>query len=327
MALALTAQAVEINRVGANLILRDASCSRVNSIAQSLAQWTHSMETRNNCPAVLPRGQLVGRACQLDITSCVPAHVQRYQGNRIEAGPNCWNLALVLRGILPNIRMASPEEMTFYMNPPLCRALRDGEGKRPGDVVAIRKFSDADLVEVHGFIYISPEIAYSKNGMEAEVPYSLQSLESVYQAYNVPNTAQCRANQANLSANCEAETSVYRCSSMGNYLNQHPNIPEELTTALRDFGIFDRCLEALYVDGTSISRTAQNNLEDSTRALTFYLQQNHQSASEEQTFILGSLQLRLAAIVENLPYDQSTAELRTLRAAFDRSLGELNSSR
>lgn len=324
----------EIVRVGNSLILRDSTCSTVNSIAQSLAQWTRSSTPNHSCPRQIPAGAMNQGKCQLDISRCVPEHVLRYEGKRVAEGPNCWNLSLVMKGILPHLRLSTPEEMSFYMNPPLCRALRNGEAKLPGDIGAIRQFSEPDILEVHGFIHISENLSYSKNGTGAQFPYQVTSTENVFDAYNVPRRSECRQNQVQLSPSCEAQTSYYRCSSMESYLNQHPNIPQELTTALRNFGIFDRCLEAQYVNGSTISREAQNNLEDATRALTFYLEKSRAEDrtnlgmnSEERDFMLGSLQLRLSAIVENLPYDESTSDLRTLRAAFDRSLGELKETR
>ena len=64
----------------------------------------------------------------------------KYLGTRPEvAGPNCWNFALALRGLLPSLRFTSDDEFTFYLRPPLCRPFRNDEKRLPGDIGAIRR--------------------------------------------------------------------------------------------------------------------------------------------------------------------------------------------
>lgn len=326
--LSFNSYGLDFIKQGSRLLVTDSNCELATNVSRSLSDWTRQ-SSPNSCPPNL-RTTTSGNQCQIDVTSCVPPTVLRLQGSNAKTeGPNCWNLALVMKGILPHLRFSSPEEMSFYMRPPLCRALRPNETKMPGDIGAIRTVSDNEVRESHGFIYISEDVAFSKNGTHASAPYMLQSLENVYQTYQVPNQNECRGNQISTSSSCENGTSFYRCTSMQSYLNSHPQIPAQLKTSLRNFGIFESCLEDQYTEGSTLSSTAQTNLEDSVKVLTAYLEQNRAQnrpelgmSPEERDFILGSMQLRLSAIIEQIDYSAGL-ELSELNRALARSIEEL----
>jgi hypothetical protein len=191
--LSLKLNAFEIVRNENKVLLRDTSCYKVREMASTLLAWTKNIGEDKNCTPLTNAKMSVesGGACELEITQCIPDHVAEFQGVHPRFyGPNCWNLALVMKKILPNLRYTTPEEMAFYMRPPLCRQLKNDEKKIPGDLGAIRDVYEKNAIESHGFIYISENMAYSKNGYSNEQPYSLQKLENVYKVYGVPNKSE-----------------------------------------------------------------------------------------------------------------------------------------
>lgn len=213
--------AFKIKREGQEIYIIDQSCRTVTEISIALSEWTKSIGEKRECPIEKqsPQMELTGK-CVYNITNCIPSHVAKYEGvNPQESGPNCWNMSLVFKEILPALRYSTPEEMSFYMNSPLCRMLKKDEKRVSGDIGAIRVINEGNFKEFHGFIYISDKIAYSKNGFHKSSPYSLQSLDNVYSVYDVTEKSQCRANELNSSLDCDIATSFYRCISMKEYLD------------------------------------------------------------------------------------------------------------
>lgn len=331
--------ALEVEKNDGKIVLKDVSCDKVADIAKSIAEWTKNTKEKDSCPP-LSKPQRKSRGlgkCELDITNCIPAHVAKYQGVRPEsAGPNCWNLALVMKGILPNLRYTTPEEMAFYMNPPLCRQLKNDEAKIPGDLGAIRAISGNSSKEYHGFIYISDKVAYSKNGYSTANPYTLQTLENVYDVYGVPGKKECRENELNYSKQCNRAASYFRCISMDEYLKQNPNTPEKIMSALNTIKDFEGCVESRAFTGSEFSDAATAVITDSSKALAFYLEEElkaNQSENTENTedqekrnFLLGSLQLKLSAVAEQLRNLQDyglSNEVREFANNIKKSLDEL----
>ncbi|CAE79471.1 hypothetical protein predicted by Glimmer/Critica [Bdellovibrio bacteriovorus HD100] len=305
----MQAQAFEISKQSGKLILSGA-CEEGKSIYSSLARWSTNAKTGKTCDPVAVAGES-GGSCNLDITDCVPEHVVKYHGARPEVdGPNCWNLSLVMSKILPAMRYSTPEEMNFYMRPPLCRALKDGEKKEPGDVGAIRQIAGFNKTEeYHGFIYIDEKIAYSKNGFSNMAPYELQTLDKVYRTYEVPDKPGCRQNVINSkSSQCGQAVAFYRCDSMDEYLEKNKNVPDQVRESFKNMDAAENCVQEALFKGDTLSVEARKNLRDTGLALVEYLQSAKSKPevakmkAEERDFLLGSLQLRLAALGDQLEF-------------------------
>lgn len=314
-----------------DVILEAKDCSNeteLRDIYASLKQWTTSIESEVDCPNFTFKKDSTN--CQIDITKCVPKHVKKYQDvNPAFSGPNCWNLALVMKEILPGLRYSSADEMSFYMGPPLCRNLKNGEALKPGDVGAIRNIHNNKIQESHGFIYISDKIAYSKNGFHHLSPYALQSLDNVYQTYDVPDKAECRKNQIDLDNDCDVAVSYYRCISLSQYLKENPNVPKEVLTTLENVSLFEGCaLTQNTIEGIPVSGVFKALIKSSVQALTEFLISQKKKvdkskrSNDETDFILGSLQLRLKAISDQLkitPDNELTYDVLELRQSFDKA--------
>lgn len=150
--------------------------------------------------------------CKLDITNLSPELVKLYEDKRPDiSGPNCWNNSLVTVGILPHYRYSTPEEMEFWMKSPLCRERRPNEKISPGDVVAIR---DEKKDEYHGFVYISDNLGWSKNGFSNNSAYGIQDLKGVFDVYGVTKNCQ---RKYGMDTKCEKFANIYKCESWDKY--------------------------------------------------------------------------------------------------------------
>lgn len=306
------ALAFDVHREGDRLTLRG-ECNEGGNLVKALSVWSDRAATGKQCS---PTSQNDGLSpyCKYDITSCVPEHVVKYQGaNPKSDGPNCWNLSLVMSQILPSLRYSTPEEMQFYMQPPLCRQLSDGEKREPGDVGAIRHHMGSNkAAEYHGFIYISEKIAYSKNGASKYSPYSLQSLEDVYKAYDVPRLEGCRKNEINDGAAfCKQAVAYFRCQSMDEYLKNNPKVSNQVKEAFEKVKDTESCLQGSVFKGENLPEEAKKNIIETGNALLKYLEDSKKdlvaskTRSEEERFMLGSLQLRLQAIAQQIDFNNS----------------------
>ena len=330
-AFCLSASALEVERRNERIFIKSSACSEVAEAAASLEQWLKVSKIHKDCPATRMSPAKVGEVCEFDITQCVPDHVAKFQSaTPKEYGPNCWNLSLVMTQILPGMRYSTPEEMAFYMRPPLCRQLTNDEKRRPGDIGAIRKSASQGGTEIHGFIYISEKLVYSKNGAFPLSPYSLQDTEPMLKGYGVPETSQCRQNTNSMMINCPAMVSYFRCQSMDDYVKKHPSIPAELMATYKGMGQFEQCLQNRVMNREALPAQAKQNILDVSKALAHYLDEQVKNQpkgvpmSEEKSFMIGSLQLRLLAIAQQLSMSGETQFVNEL-GEFGRAI--LKSSR
>ncbi|MBY0416250.1 MAG: hypothetical protein K2Q18_18900 [Bdellovibrionales bacterium] len=282
--------ALEVFPFGDTIELSSETCSETESIVKSLEDWT-----KIKCKKI--------EGCKYDIKSCLPAHIAgvvgKYSGYE---GPNCWNLALVMKGILPGLRFSTKEEMAFYLNSPLCRNLEEGEERRPGDVGAIRELVNNKAYEFHGFIYISDKIAFAKNGETYESSYDLQTLNNVFASYQMSSKEECYGNRINLNSLCMNATSYFRCESLDAYLSKRAPISMDLKEIIQATSNYEKCnLEPFLVDGKVLSDKATNAFINTTKALVKYTEnqiKKNQKLSDEEKFIVTSLDLRMRSISE-----------------------------
>lgn len=288
------------------LFLSHESCDELIKNTKALDQWTKNSHEIKSCPVNFQSPIQKNNRCIYDVTDCLPDHLIKYGGLSPKYnGPNCWNLALVMKNILPALRHTTGDEMAFYMSSPLCRQLKNNEPKIPGDVGAIRVMTPVATEEYHGFIYISDEISYSKNGLAKENPYMLLSTNIIMDVYTVPKNSKCRQNEIDPNANCGFATSYFRCMSMEEYLAKQ-NTPKEIMTAMKDVDNFDKCLESTTINDLPLSKQAEKSLFDSLNVISNYLYDETEKAKgsdledPKQIFMLASLNLKLNAIAMQL---------------------------
>ncbi len=338
--LTLPTQAFEIIKRKNKLILQSSSRQEMTRITLSLKEWMDNLGENKRCNSSIVSkisrdvdayGEDKTNFFSLDISDCVPKHVLKYQGSKPEiAGPNCWNLALVMKNILPALRYSSAEEMSFYTRPPLCRQLSPNEARKAGDLGAIRSIFKDQVGETHGFIYISEDTVYSKNGSDENAgPYELQSFNDMLKLYEVPKEAECRENAVDLK--CSSALSFFRCISMEQYLKENPFHLLELNLALSNISHFEECLQTQIFNHRPLSELSQSLISNTANALTIFLKSELAKASStdlqkpENAFLLGSLQLRLQAISEQL-YQMNEDDLNQELEEKNTQLSELISA-
>ncbi|MGZ3712022.1 MAG: hypothetical protein ACXVBE_09705 [Bdellovibrionota bacterium] len=296
--ISLTANAVEVGRSAAGkIILQDIACAEVKAETQALRAWTESSGAHCGEMPV----KKTGNSCEVTIQACLPDHVKKYQDAQPERfGPNCWNLALVNKNLLPYLRMSTNEEMSFFMNSGLCKQLGENEKPRAGDVGAIRETGPScedqnSACEIHGFIYVSENLAYSKNSNETKDPYQLQNINKVYSMYSAGKYA-CQG------SNCGASNKVdfFRCRSFKEFAAE-----AKLSSSLRNsFNALDyvECQVSSAsllpkVFGVGEKRTITNALD----VVAAYLQKAQtEPQGADEAFAFDALLVRLRAIQEQI---------------------------
>lgn len=229
---------------------------------------------------------IVPGGCEADITPCVPGLVSRYQGVYPRAvGPNCWNLALVNSGILPGLRYTTEQEMSFYLHSPMCRKLQDQE-RRAGDIASIAKKSESQHQEIHAFIYISDDIAYSKNGSAGDDPFGLQPMKDILSLYGAPPNS----------------LSFYRCDSLQGHWQRQPRPPARIVEIVREVSEFEIALQERAVFGAEIPFPEREKLLRAMGGLVEFLIANPAPRGPGVELALDLLVLRFESIVFQLNY-------------------------
>jgi hypothetical protein len=216
---------LEVSRDSAGrLILKGSTCREVEAQAVSLRIWQKKLSESE--PNDNPSCRCNMAYCNLDITSSAPSFVRTFQGFISPRwGPNCWNTALNASKILNGIRFSYPQEMRLWMSSSQCRELGAREDSEPGDVLAIRDQNDD---EVHGFIFVSDLLVFSKNDLSTASPIALQDTEKVYKIF--PVSKECRQHYGGASPSCPIYTNRFRCLGEGSPSILLPYLAE---TALR----------------------------------------------------------------------------------------------
>ncbi len=208
-------QEVGVKKESGKIFLTGKSCALLMKQANAIHRWKNpSLKNLN------PNICSCSENCSINVTQIVPQIVQEKQEVcSLSDGPNCWNSSLVTSGILPNLRYSTGPEMKFWMESPLCRERSPNEEIEPGDVVAIR---DSSGDEVHGFIHITEELSFSKNGYSKNAKYSLQSPSGVFEVYGVE--AKCRREFKKPSSEkaCALYANYFKCEPIDEYLKANP---------------------------------------------------------------------------------------------------------
>lgn len=299
-----TAFSFEIKRIENKIFLKDKTCPSVKKLILDIKSWTDNSDFLNekpNCDIDNLYFEQSANSCSFDITSCVPEHVKKFQDSKpLIEGPNCWNLSLVITEIIPVLRYTSANEMSYYMRSPLCHQITDQDQKQPGDIGAIRTIKNQKITEYHGFIYISDKISYSKNGYQTTNGYSLQSLDSIFKLYDVPNKKQCRKNEISVSTKCPFAVSYFRCSSFEDYLTHLPESAWIIVNFFSQLKKFELLLQEKTFNNKEISIQSEKDIlfeiENLIQFLKLQADPNYYSLNltdQNLGFILNSIHLRL----------------------------------
>ncbi len=101
--------------------------------------------------------------------------------------------------------------MNFWMSSPYCRELEESELARPGDVIAMRSMNSAPE-ELHGMIYVSPLLVFSKDTSASYVPFELKERGDVYHLFRFDYPS-CHRIRGLRPPECNRWANFYRCRS------------------------------------------------------------------------------------------------------------------
>jgi hypothetical protein len=275
-----------------------APCEVVRKELSALRQWTTS---RNETCDLPPMQSLPNNTCKVEMKHCLPKEVLQYDGTGPATdGPNCWNLALVMSGAVPALRYSTPEEMAFFMNSALCRKLGPEEKHEPGDVGAIRINGE----ELHGFMWISDDIVFSKNGSSLRSTYEVQSKDGMLKIYNDDQTADCKAKKLE---KCDIRVETMRCQSMASYLKDpHSNLPVGIQKVISQMELSERCVSGYHFKPSLYNIHSRQNIVQSVEVLTAMVQdpsfkkQVADLPDDQRAFIDGSMKVRLQSMYEQI---------------------------
>jgi hypothetical protein len=201
------------------IFLTGPSCHELQEQDQVLRTWT-ALVKENSGPKASPVVAADDEnRCELLISNSVPSFVRSLQNFKTAfSGPNCWNTNLRLSHLEEFSRFSKAAEMSFWMNSPYCREVSDSEKSFPGDIIAIRALnpnpvSSAALAfeEIHGMIYISEDLVFSKNTSSRMSSYGIQRASLVYQNFRTTDPG-CMKIQGQ-PAGCPVWTNHFRCTS------------------------------------------------------------------------------------------------------------------
>lgn len=213
LALDPTYKEVNVIHKDGKLIIAGNTCDLLNKEGVALAQWSSKLkEKTKDSPCSCKKGY-----CTKEVTELVPDFVQANHSQRNSVyGPNSFNAALHSSKILSQFRYASGTEMNFWMNSPLCRERGGDEPLAPGDLALIRSWKDGDL---HGYVHVTNNLAFSKNGFDSGNPYYLQSPIALHDHNKIPE--QCRK-RSGTPKECPIWVNYFSCKTMDEYLKERP---------------------------------------------------------------------------------------------------------
>lgn len=233
---------VQVVKKGDDIYLTGSDCAVLEKESLALEEWSKKLKED---PKNASKCECVKLVCKKKVNAVLPKIVNATQFVKPNSsGPNCWNASLVAAKIIPQLRYSTPQEMSFWLNSPLCREKKLDEPAAPGDIIAIVTKAGH---QHHGFVYVSENLSFSKNGVENENPYSLQDPKSVFSKYSV--TPKCE--RVGSKGSCGNHAKYYSCMSMEDYRKAHKSTDKTLNDTIQAIGQME-CLfsKNLFEDGS-----------------------------------------------------------------------------
>ena len=226
----------------------------------ALSYW---LRASGGTPPDAPLISCAGGRCSAEAQEYLPARPRLLIGRKTRlSGPNCWNTVLFTAGMARRPRFSGAREMSLWMSSPYCRQLAVKETPLPGDIIAMRTAArtnpgrGAGAEELHGMVFLSPELAFSKNTSRKDDKYAIQRAPLIYQSFHFVS-AECEFAEGTPD-NCLTWANYYRCSDPeADRLAAYSSSPA-LAGAAREFGLLeDRLSLAVMESGKTDEETAQ----------------------------------------------------------------------
>ncbi len=263
------------------LILTSSNCKTLIEQREALCLWKQSIEPSFEIPTLPvqechsnPNGSFT-----ISVADCLPELALKQAGKKLyHQGPNCWGTAMSFHGLSIKPRFLWPEEIHYWMDSPVCRKLEVGEPMLPGDVINVyypeniwgvemlkktagtnfwealypNRYTPLPLSALHGYsgydgllhsvTYLSPELAFGKDGPSESDRFYFHRLAEVYgrpRDSSVPNASNlegkiCQENpelipylrenqqapKTNRHPGCPYFSVAFRCGNILEYFKQ-----------------------------------------------------------------------------------------------------------
>lgn len=235
---------IRIERKDGKIFVAGPKCDFLNKEAKAMAQWSQKLKEKTKESSCSCPGD--GTYCYKDITDIAPDFVVAHHDKRAQVmGPNSFNAALQSSKILTQARYTSGTEMNFWMNSPLCRERGANEPLSPGDLGLIRNKKDGD---VHGFVHVTENLAFSKNNFQTNQPYALQLPEEIFDHHNVPK--ECRK-ISGIPAQCSSWINFFSCKTLDEYIKEKPIKSQDAKKAFEQLSDIECSIGEAVVNGKS----------------------------------------------------------------------------
>jgi hypothetical protein len=216
---------IQVVRQSSNQILLTAQCEAIGTLLSGLNVLKVRLGNQSTKMPLI--NQIENSLCSSEISTLIPTKIlELHDTTTAYPGPNCWNTSLYTNKIVQSRRATAEEEMTYWMNSPLCRELLSDEAELPGDIIAIRNNQIDKPIEMHGFTYITKAFSFSKSGFDIQFPYELTSSEYVYHLFALGEYEDYKANPECRRVEgkpdmkkCPVYANVFRCISYDDFLN------------------------------------------------------------------------------------------------------------
>lgn len=274
------------------------SCAAAEAYASDIKIWMQSRGETCSYSKPVPQEMFSNMEnwCYTDVTECLPKSILSFYGHQNQIkGPNCYNAALMMAGIVPGLRYVSDGEIEATLNSPLCQSVKGAA--LPGDIgIIFSKDLDTNKIEYsHAYLQVSERIAFSKNGL-GNAPYILTPQKSMQDRYSVGKNLECPNDEGKEPPSrrkCDNFTSHFRCQTFEDYF-QSNNLPKGLQSIFDSLNSIEGCLSEFSKGKLQVlSVSAQKNIMDSVSAITQYLEENKGKLNAQEQSFANIFKLRV----------------------------------
>lgn len=289
-------QEVSVKKDGQEMLLNGRECSFLMTQANAINKWREASAkplANDLCKCVVP-GE-----CKVNITKIIPKIVfEKESSVLVKNGPNSWNSSLVSAGVLPHHRYTQKNEMSFWMNSPLCKERSAGEPSAPGDIIAIRNFNGE---EVHGFVHLTNELSYSKNGFRKGTKYQMANPTEIFETYGVSKSCEKVYKKPVNTDACPFYANVFKCDSMDEYLKKNPMHDKDLREAWKHLDALDCQLSGMtFKDTFTVDQATTLRIAVESVQILADTQIESNKVSAEDKFLWKAIKFKAISLTEQV---------------------------
>ena len=196
------------------------------SILKAISKWKVQLgEPKNSDTLPNPVQENIldyDGATAYNVTEYLPKVAKAFNMQYFVDGPNCWNMVALTNGHTQLLRMMNDDSFTELLNTPFSLKIENETDIRPGDVMAYRYRTDSGFLEVHGAIYLTENLVWTKNGpreskpvrlMDADEVHGIYLKEDVFGAGETVLPRKCTKPKSYLDKDCKVYVEYFRLDS------------------------------------------------------------------------------------------------------------------